>query len=205
MPRKLKPNLDDKKNWQPTIANFISLLALIVSGILALYTYKVFKIADAQSVSVKMSAKASIDASNTAKNTLEETKKYNKEYLQLQKESIKGSNEDSKARSDKISESLDMQMKSLHESQKQFELNNQALLQVSNFDTLKFRGKNPIIQFFVSNLANQPAKITKLFIAAVISSPNTDTLITKAIKDLERKKLPYLTDNLYIMKESPPS
>jgi len=148
------------KTWFPTTANTISIFALIVSAILAIYTYKVFKIADAQSNSVIRSANAAIDAATTAKNTLDETKRYNKEYMELQRREYTSGNADAAKRNLRDSLGLDAQIRSLKQAHEIFVKENQPYLQIDNFENLGL-GDNMPMSFIYSiyNLGNQPIKI----------------------------------------------
>lgn len=147
-----KISSNNKKDWQPRIANLIAFGALIISGILAIYTYKVFQIANSQSESVIKAANASVDGAKTAKKTLDETKRYNREYLKLQQNLFVSGNEDSKKRFKRDSFSLDAQIQSIKENKNEFEIENVPNLQMGDTKVAVF--KDDSAAKFKSNLYN---------------------------------------------------
>lgn len=184
--KKINVNLVQPKSKQPQLANIISSFALVVSIVLAFYTYKVFQIANSQNESVIKSASASVKSAETAENTLKETKRYNKEYLDLQRELFKSSDEDSRKRSQRDSLSLNAQIKSIKENEKEFKIGNIPNLQMGDIETISLEnsrqgqfdaniynlGKQSVKSLSIQmQIYGRPKKDSTLFMRSFIKIP----------------------------------
>lgn len=203
---------NDKGNRNARIANFIAGMALVVSAVLAWYTYKVFEIASSQKDSVKKSADASMLSAQTAQNTLIETKRYNDSYLQsqanafneakryndgsltIQKNTFESNNKDSKARFTRDTAALGLQIKSLKQSQEQFVKQNEPYLQVY-IDSMVVNKKTEIL-YTIVNLTPIPVKITSQRGTGTVSK-------TKPTNSKDAVLISGTDINYYVIKESP--
>jgi len=138
-----------KGNWQPTVAIIVSIFAVGVSVWLAIVTYRLYNIAADQAQSTKTAA-------TIADNTFKAAKFYNDSSLKIQEKVFTKNDNRSKR-------SLDAQIASLKETQKDFEIENRPYIQFQSIsiDTLKI-GVKPIIRASIGNLGKYPAKIFKV-------------------------------------------
>ncbi|MGZ3754020.1 MAG: hypothetical protein ACXVAY_15145 [Mucilaginibacter sp.] len=167
---------DDKSNRNARIANVIAGIALVVSAILAWYTYKVFEIASSQKDSVKKSADASMLSAQTAQNTLNETKRYNDSYLKsetdafneakryndgslnIQQNAFDSNNKESKERFKRDTMALGLQIKALKQSNEQFVKQNEPYLKVE-IDSVYVQYGQLKVRYYIINLSNTPVRV----------------------------------------------
>jgi len=111
----------------------------VVTFLLFVYTYRLYKTAAEDSKTARQSAKAADNSAVTAQNTLDETKKYDSLSLIKQQKAIDDNNEGSKQAFDRANRSLTLQDSSLRETQKEFEIENKPFVQITDikFDTLE--------------------------------------------------------------------
>ena len=203
---------NDKSNRNARIANSIAGMALVISAILAWYTFKVFEIASSQKDSVKKSADASMLSAQTAQNTLIESKRYNDLYIQsqidafneskrynngslsMQQKTFESNNKDSRERFMRDTSALGLQIKSLKQSQDQFLKQNEPYLQVY-IDSLYFVGNRVRVVYTLVNITSIPVKII---------SEKTDIRFSPIEPIIKDKDLQPSADiNYYVIKESP--
>ena len=188
-----------KKESQPIIANMVSIIAVIISGLLAVFTYYLYHIASGQVESVVKAGNAAQSSANTAIKTLEETKAYNKGYIKLQKQIFTSDSLSDVKRQKRDSAALNTQITALNQTQKNFELTNRAYLQISAFDTVRLGKPYAIIAFLISNIGQQPAKIIDGYANMTINIPGlTDR---KVISENGREK--WLPENSYVITSAP--
>jgi hypothetical protein len=149
----------DKKN-QPLIANIVSFVALLISAILAVFTYYLYHIASGQVDSVVKAGNAAQSSALTAIKTLNETKSYNRTYIKLQKEMFKSDSVSGNKKQKQDSLSFSTQITSLKETQKDFEIENRPFISIvnSNVDT-PFVNKPIYVYAQIVNSGKQPAFI----------------------------------------------
>lgn len=111
--------------------------------------------------------KSSISASQIAQKTFEITKRYNDSSLAIQQRTFKENNADGIKRnkidsenSQSAAKSIDAQINTLNETQKEFDIENRPFIQIIDigFDTLA-SGKNVVISYNIRNYGKQPVKI----------------------------------------------
>lgn len=80
-------------NNKAHFSNLVAFFAVIISGILAAYTYRLYKIANDDSITAKTAAKASVNSATISQQTLAEVRDYNAKSLQKQQDIIDKQNE----------------------------------------------------------------------------------------------------------------
>jgi hypothetical protein len=165
-----------EKDNQPLIANIVAIGVLVVTSILAWYTYRLYKNASDDSAIARKSANAATSSALIAQKTFEATKKYNdsslaiqqkafgvtefynKGSLTLQEKAIKSNDIDSKERFKRDTAALGLQIQSLKQNQQQFIKQNEPYLQVY-IDSIQFINKKERIVYTMVNLTPIPVKI----------------------------------------------
>jgi hypothetical protein len=129
------------KNNQTLIGNIISLLMVVVTAILAYYTWRVFNQTTAQTIQATRSADAAKISADAAKKSANLQKQALDSQIVAKKQSDKA---DAKKEERDIAtfnlqkKGLDGQIASLKETQKEFDIENRPLIQIMGFniDTL---------------------------------------------------------------------
>jgi Tfp pilus assembly protein PilE len=175
-------DITNKKYW----GNGISIIAVIVSAILAFFTWKLYKKAVDDSAITKQAADAStvaayqsIKAYKLAETAADNANSFNLKNYKIQKDAIKA------------------QINSLKETQHEFEASNEPFLQagtptISQLDV----GKSLIGEIAIYNLSNVPVKII-----------SQKSAITIRVSPFAITKVPWSNEeegvNAYVIKESP--
>ena len=155
---------DDKKKWQ--YADTIAVCALVVGVVMTIVTYRLFELSQKQAQSVIDGGDAAKRSVEIAKNTFEADTSFSGKTLRNQIESqrkaeiadtVKSRHEASAFNLQK--QSVNAQIKTLREQQKEFEIENKPLVQVADvrIDTLA-PGKRMSIRFSFINYGKQPVK-----------------------------------------------
>lgn len=199
------------KKWER--ADIINVGMLIVTTLLMLFTYRLYKTAIHDSDTADTSAKAATNAATIAQQTFEatkryndsslviqkrffeETKGYNKGSLHIQQEAFVSNTKDSKERFTRDTTALGLQIKSLKQNQEQFIKQNEPYLQLY-IDSEKFIGATGQIFYTLVNLTPIPVKITSVK-SAIQCQPKQpvelpETMLNKSF-DI----------NYYVIKEAP--
>ncbi len=169
------------KDNQPLIANLVAIGILVVTSILAWYTYRLYKNASEDSKTARQSAYAANNSAIIAQKTLDTTRKYDSISLVKQQKAIDDNNASSQLAFKRANKSLTFQDSSLKETQKEFEIENRPLIQITHIKLVTFEiGKQVEVDFNVTNFGKQPARIINnkhvLALGRKDVPPNTDIL-----------------------------
>lgn len=202
VPAPIVNNIQQPQRDKWTIATRISASSVIVTIILIGVTYWLF-------MEARIQSKAATDAAIAADSTVKITRYYDSISRINQDMTFASNQEDSKERFQHDSASLQAQINSIKEAQKQFEMENRPYIEVSNFDTLSFReNEYPVLRMAVRNLGKQPAKILRS-VAVVYcdkASDNSDTAYNgfyRMVKENGINVDTFRDENRYIIKEAP--
>jgi len=168
------------KNSHPNIANLISLGMLIITGILAYYTWKVFNQTTIQTQIAGKSADAAKISADAAKKSADLQKQALDSQVSAKKQSdISDGNKTKRdiATFDLQKKALDKQIASLQETQKEFKIENKTFPQIMDIkvDTLAVN-KDVWISYRIVAVGKQPIKIVKNIMGVIFSKdpPKTD-------------------------------
>lgn len=180
----------------------IALGMLIVTAILAIYTYELYNTAAKDSKTADTSASAANQSAKIAQQTLTEIKEYNTESLNKQQASLDKSDVANKKNFDRIDKSLDIQDSSLRETRREFEVNNAPYLQIKVVDVSKTEKGKPInISIETENLGAYPAKIES---SSIYEATKTISVpIDEAERDFKKDARAILPDGSYVAKGTP--
>lgn len=199
-------NLPQNENPQELEANRIATRANVISNRSTYINAGLFVGTMILAIIAIWQYKSAQSAAETAQRTLDETKRFNKEVFKRQDSSNRA-----QAKSDSVKFIRDTtqfglqkrvgeaQIKAFNESEKEFEIANNAYLQVGDVDTIS--SKNfVIISFKINNVGSQPAKIIKTRWIGTIWPQNISDY-TSFYNAIEKK--PFVKDNLYSVKGAP--
>jgi hypothetical protein len=189
------------KDNQPHVANIVAIFALFIGGYLALYTYRVFNQTSLQTI-------ATLRADSIAQDALNTTKRYNDSIRKAQVIADKKADDTDRLKSHRADSifnlqknSVDAQIASLKETQRQFKIENEVFIQVGNFES-KSLLPYPAFYFWIFDLSKQAVKIDsgfyKVFIFRKFAPFDKSVFTDKAIFEKHLK-------NLYVVNQSPQS
>jgi len=152
-------------NW--TIANLIAFIAVIVSGLLFYFTYRLFEQASIQSTAATKSATAAENTVEVYRKMLAESHSYDINSLAKQDSAFKSNNKSAKDNFDLQKQFLKgqrnlvaAQMKSIEEAQIEFENANKPYIYYNSFKSDTFRDQvSPHIKLIIKNFGKTPAYI----------------------------------------------
>ncbi len=175
-----KKNIDapvaQKEKWK--ISDKIALLTVLVNAAMLLATYRLFQEAHS--------------TTQVAKETLDSTKAYTKRAEGIRR-SERTDDKTSQRKKDILDSltfneqrrSVNAQIKSLQDNEKNFEIDNRAYLQAEHFDTLSLLRPPPNIAFVITNAGKQPVKILKaasIFALAIANAFDYKSVFPKQFK-----------------------
>lgn len=156
-----------------------TIIGLFINGILAYFTYKLFE----QTVTQTTNSKEAVTQAKRAND--------------LTREAFDSSQIENQRTYDLNKTAFDIQVQSLKEAAKQFEIGNQPHLQFQDF-TIKAwsKGKPIAFTYVIKNMGNHPVKLYQMRTGFKISSNASD-------KDSARKTFPITPTTQYITKDNP--
>jgi len=178
------------------IANLIALVAVIVSIILAYYTFRLYQKASTQT-------KAALDAVKFADSSYHSNKDYNektlkKQQIALDRAQIDADNRDvqDKINSDRQERAINAQIASLNEAQKEFEVENRPFLNVADIKIDSFEiDKRVFVNWTVKNSGKLPAKIITEKYGFIISPNSNYRELNAPMQSGEMDEGSYLTNS----------
>jgi hypothetical protein len=164
--------------WPPSLTDIIAFFMLLVTGALMWFTYGLYKSATEDSKTSVSSASAANRSATIAQQTLNEIKdyntkslaeqdknftdirKYNDSSLLIQKAIIDSNSFANRSNLERTNKSLALQDSTLRETQREFEIENQPLLQIINIHLIPFEVNKTIhLTFDLRNFGKQPARL----------------------------------------------
>jgi hypothetical protein len=191
-----------KGYWKLSNADTIALGMLLVTIVLAWYTFGLYESATEDSKITKISSNAANKSAEIAGHTLDEIKKYNTASLEKQQIALDKSDQTNRDNFDRIDKSLSIQDSSLKETQKEFDINNAPFLQMKISRISKIEvGKQIDIGIIVENLGAYTAQTIKSnVVCATKNIPPTIEEVNAIVKHNDKFVLP---EGSYISKGNP--
>jgi len=194
-------DIAEKRDWQPRIANIIAGLATIISLGLAIFTYRLYRIAADDS-------KTASNAATTAQKTLDATRNYDSISLTKQQITLDRAKEDADKREKSDGEnsarqerSVESQIEFFKRAREQFEIDNEPYLQIGGFSRIVLKDGEPASFYYkIFNNGSHPVKAIKMQVELdFIPIRDSSDFVTNPYKEI----VPFFPMDEYFSKETP--
>jgi hypothetical protein len=181
-------------------ADLIALGMLIVTGILAIYTYGLYNTAIKDSGTADASANAAKTSAQISQKTLDEIKDYNTKSLEKQQSALDKADATNKKNFDRVDEAIRLQDSALKQTANDFEIANAPYLsiEIQNMDII-LENRPVTFDAVIKNLGAYPAKIIEAKFGAIVAKTQHPE---KMIDTITNRYLEQTTAN-YVDKGTP--
>ncbi len=156
------PETTKAKRSAAYFANWLTALGITVNVILIFFTIRLYREAVSQSQAATDAANAAIESNRIARETMETNNTFSQRNIAMQEADAKSGDTINKKTIEVAQQSLQAQINSLKETQRQFDTENMPYLECKEFTFLTFEpNKPPKIAFQIINFGKTAAKIIK--------------------------------------------